>query len=136
MFGTIAPAVLSIIDKVIPDKEAAEKAKLELIRMEQEGKLELLKLEMSRELAQTEVNKAESQTDLFRGGWRPFVGWVCGFGLALQFIIAPIFSWVASLAGYNQSFPELDISTLLTLLFGMLGLGYMRTTEKINRGNK
>ena len=135
MFNVIAPAILSIIDKVIPDKEAAEKAKIALFQLEKAGELEVLKVQVSREISQIELNKAEAQTDLFRGGWRPFVGWICGVGLALQFIFAPIFTWSALLFGFNTPFPELDISTLLTLLFGMLGLGYMRTTEKI-RGTK
>ena len=85
---------------------------------------------------QAEVNKTEAASaSTFVAGWRPFIGWVCGSGLALQFIIAPLVTWLAALFNHPVRFPELDGGTLLTLLFGMLGLGGMRTFEKINGVN-
>ena len=77
----------------------------------------------------------EAGADLFRGGWRPFTGWICALGLGTQFIVAPILTWVSLLFGHNIAFPALDMSVLLTLLFGMLGLGTLRTQEKL-RGVK
>ena len=64
--------------------------------------------------------------DFFTRGWRPFIGWVCGCGLAYQFLLRPL------LIGFLQrDFPSLGMDTLLTLLCGMLGLSAMRTTEKV-----
>lgn len=131
MFGAIVPLVTMILDKVIPDKTVADASKVKLIELAQTGELAAMNAVLQRDLAQMEVNKAEAATDLFRGGWRPFVGWVCGSGLAMQFVIGPILTWATTLAGRSIQFPVLDLSVLLTLLFGMLGLGAMRTTEKL-----
>lgn len=122
-----------ILDKVIPDKTVADASKVKLIELAQTGELAAMNAVLQRDLAQMEVNKVEAATDLFRGGWRPFVGWVCGSGLAMQFVIGPILTWATTLAGRSIQFPVLDLSVLLTLLFGMLGLGAMRTTEKLKR---
>lgn len=131
MFGAIVPLVTMILDKVIPDKTVADASKVKLIELAQTGELAAMNAVLQRDLAQMEVNKVEAATDLFRGGWRPFVGWVCGSGLAMQFVIGPILTWATTLAGRSIQFPVLDLSVLLTLLFGMLGLGAMRTTEKL-----
>lgn len=131
MFGAIVPLVTMILDKVIPDKTVADASKVKLIELAQTGELAAMNAVLQRDLAQMEVNKVEAATDLFRGGWRPFVGWVCGSGLAVQFVIGPILTWATTLAGRSIQFPVLDLSVLLTLLFGMLGLGAMRTTEKL-----
>jgi hypothetical protein len=83
--------------------------------------------------AQADVNKVEAaSSSLFVAGWRPFIGWVCGSGLAYQFVLCPLLSWGAALAKHPVACPSLDMGTLLTLLLGMLGLGGMRTVEKIN----
>lgn len=82
--------------------------------------------------AQAQVNAIEaSNKSIFIAGWRPFIGWVCGSGLAIQFIINPFVTWIAALAKHPVAFPALDLGTLMTLLFGMLGLGAMRTFEKV-----
>jgi len=133
MFGAIVPLVTMILDKVIPDKTVADASKVKLIELAQTGELAAMNAVLQRDLAQMEVNKVEASADLFRGGWRPFVGWVCGSGLAMQFVIGPILTWATTLAGHSIQFPVLDLSVLLTLLFGMLGLGAMRTTEKLKR---
>jgi hypothetical protein len=86
--------------------------------------------------AQTDVNKVEAaSSSMFVAGWRPFIGWVCGTGLLVQFLINPLFTWVAALFHRLFVFPSLDLGTLTTLLFGMLGLGAMRTYEKVNGVN-
>jgi hypothetical protein len=82
---------------------------------------------------QADVNKVEaSNASLFVAGWRPFVGWICGLGLGTQFIVRPLFTWIAALCGKPIEFPSLDLGTLLTLLLGMLGLGAMRSFDKVN----
>lgn len=83
--------------------------------------------------AQIDVDKQEASSEnVFVAGWRPFIGWVCGVGLACQFIVGPLFMWAATLLKHPTPFPTLDLGTLMTLLLGMLGLGGMRTYEKIS----
>src|SRR5258707_3350048 len=83
--------------------------------------------------SQIDVDKAEaSSTSVFVAGWRPAIGWICGLGLLSQFIVAPFATWIATLSGHALAYPSLDLGTLMTLLLGMLGLGGMRTFEKVN----
>jgi hypothetical protein len=131
MLNVLIPLIGTLLDKVLPDPKMAAEAKLKIIEMAQKGELANLEADVKLAIAQTEVNKIEASTDIFRGGWRPFVGWICGLGLGIQFIIAPLFTWVSLLLGYGVVFPVLDSDVLMTLLFGMLGLGTLRTTEKL-----
>ncbi len=78
-------------------------------------------------LGQLEINKIEAQhKSIFVSGWRPFIGWVCGLSLLYNVILTPI----GTAAGYEM--PLVDPSLLYPVLLGMLGLGAMRTTEKMN----
>jgi hypothetical protein len=84
-------------------------------------------------LAQIEVNKTEAQhSTVFVSGWRPFLGWTCGLGFAMNFLIAPIGTFLTAVSGYPEIiFPQADLSTMMPVLLGMLGLGGMRTFEKV-----
>lgn len=114
-----------LIDRLWPDPAQRDAAKLELLRLHESG-------DLARMTAQVEVNKVEAASaSVFVAGWRPFVGWVCGSGLAIQFVVAPLATWGAELAGKHVTFPPLDMGTLLTLLGGLLGLGSLRTVEKL-----
>jgi hypothetical protein len=93
----LIPVLGSIVDKLIPDPKLAAEAKLKAIELAQNGELAKLDAELKLSLGQIEVNKVEAGTDLFRGGWRPFVGWVSALGLAMQFIVSPILTWVGML---------------------------------------
>ena len=113
--------VANILDKFVADKDL--KAKLQH---------ELETAIHSANLAQLEVNKAEAaHKSTFVAGWRPFVGWVCGVALAYHFILAPLLQFSFALAGMDQELPEFDFSQLSTVLMGMLGLGGLRTFEKM-----
>ena len=84
-------------------------------------------------LAQIALNAEEAKhSSMFVAGWRPFLGWVCGLGFCMNFLVAPIGTFLASLAGYPIEFPQADVSTMMPVLLGMLGLGGMRTIEKLN----
>ncbi len=131
MMNLLVPIIGTLLDKIIPDPKMAAEAKFKIIELAQNGELAKLDADVKLALSQVEVNKVEAATDMFRGGWRPFIGWICGLGVAIQFIIAPMFTWFAFLLGYPIVFPVLDSSVLMTLLFGMLGLGTLRTTEKL-----
>lgn len=128
----IAGPVLKIIDKVIPDPQAKAQAQMELIRLQQAGEFKQIDADLQYALAQTDINKVEAgSTDWVVARWRPFIGWICGAGLGVQFLVGPLFTWGAALTGHPIAFPSLDMGTLLTLLLGMLGLGGMRTMEKM-----
>lgn len=125
MFAALIPILGPIIEKVIgaaiPDPEARAKAVADFYAQ----------LSTS-DLAQMEVNKAEAMTGGdFRSGWRPFIGWVCGSALAYQYIIAPIGLWAASWANLDVPPPPALDSMLWELMFGMLGMGALRSLEKL-----
>lgn len=123
---------MSIIEKVIPDPNAKAAAQLELLKAQQAGELAKIQIDVDLAKGQMAINAEEAKSSsLFVSGWRPCIGWICGFGLGFQFIVAPMATWGTQLAGKVVQFPPLDTSTLLTLLFGMLGLGAYRTAEKI-----
>lgn len=132
MWGALVSMLPGILDKIIPDPTAAADAKLKAIELAQRGELAALDADLRLMLAQADINKAEASTDLFRGGWRPACGWVCAAGLAYTFLLRPVLPWLASLAGADvQAMPEIDTDTLMVLLTGMLGLGGLRTVERI-----
>jgi len=114
-----------VIDRLWPDSVQAAQAKLELIKLQQSGDLAQI-------AGQLEINKTEAaSSNAFTSGWRPFVGWTCGAGFAVQFVIGPLGEWASTLAGHPVKFPQMDLGTMMPLLFGMLGLGAYRTAEKI-----
>jgi len=120
-----------LIDKFLPDAGAKDAAKLELLKMHQSGELAILAAETQLATAQIATNTAEANnSNLFVSGWRPGVGWVCVAGLAFNFIVQPMLVWLSSINTWPVP-PQLDIGDLLTLLLGMLGLGGLRTAEKI-----
>jgi hypothetical protein len=131
-FLDILPIVGKIIDKIIPDPAAKAAAQLELMKLQQTSDFKEIDADLQMAQGQIDTNKLEaSSNSLFKSGWRPFVGWVCGVALGTQFLIAPLCTWIATLAGYSIKFPSLDMGTLMTLLMSLLGLGGMRTTEKL-----
>jgi hypothetical protein len=85
---------------------------------------------------QADINKVEAASgSIFRGGWRPAVGWVCVLSIGYQFLLRPILPWSLDVFGYVvKELPGLDMGSLMTLLAGMLGLGGMRTFEKVRGG--
>ncbi len=138
--GSIADLAGKVIDKIFPDKDAAEKAKLELFRMQQEGNLKELEAEFQLKLQQLVINAEEAKNgSVFVSGWRPFVGWVCGSALAYNYIAMPFIVWITK-NFYPQApaMPVLDMGELMTLLIGMLGIGFMRSWDKVkaNTDNK
>lgn len=122
----IIGAGLRIVDKLIPDPQARAAAALEAAKMKQAGDFKDLEALIASDQGQVEINKTEAAApDFFTRGWRPAVGWACVTGLMYQFLLRP-FLIVAGLAA-----PPLDIESLMTLLFGVLGLGLYRTKERL-----
>lgn len=83
-------------------------------------------------LAQIELNKVEAQhRSIFVAGWRPFIGWVCGFGLAFGFIINPVIQWYTGQQGFQLPFEYIN-----SLVLALLGLGSLRSFEKFTGKSK
>jgi hypothetical protein len=121
-----------LIDRLFPDKLAADAAKLELVKLQMNGELALLAADTELAKGQMEINKQEAaHRTVFVAGWRPSIGWICSAGLAYQFVLLPILSWVALAQGIPVP-PPIELSALIPLLMGMLGLGGLRTYEKKN----
>lgn len=108
----------TVVDKIFPDKSEQE-------RQELAGALSIIQ-------GQLTVNAAEaSSSNAFTSSWRPFIGWVCGFALAYQYIVRPLAAWGFAIGNHPlPPMPGLD-DTLWQLLMGMLGLGGLRTFEKV-----
>ena len=118
IFGAIG-AILPLIEKLIPDKDAREKATAELERLDQAGELQVM-------LAQIAANRAEGRhASKFVAGWRPMVGWICAVALANNFIVLPY------VGAWTDAVQPLDMSVMMPILMGMLGLGTMRTWERL-----
>ena len=115
----------TLINKIFPDPAQASQAKLELLKLQQSGELATM-------TAQTDINKEEATNQsVFVSGWRPAIGWVCALALAYQYLLRPLMTWAFMAADYN--FPPmvgLD-ENLWQLMMGMLGLGGLRTFEKV-----
>jgi hypothetical protein len=133
MLAALIPLLGTIIDKAIPDPQAAADAKLKTLELMQRGELAVLDADLKIALGQIETNKVEAaSTDPFRGGWRPAAGWVCVFGLFYTFLLKPLLPWVVALFGLQvEPLPAIDTMELIALLGGMLGLGGFRTFERI-----
>ena len=120
--GLIGP-VSGIIDKVVADKDQAAKLAHEIATMADRHAQEAM-------LAQVAVNKAEAQGNWFQASWRPLCGYLCVIGLATNFLISPI------AAGFSVNIPQADMSVMMPVLLGMLGLATARSYEKIKGVSK
>ena len=130
IIGALAGPLMGLIDDLFTSDEERAEAKVKLLEMEQNG-----------ELAQIAVNMQEAKSEhLFVSGWRPAVGWVCVAAFAYTFVLMPFTSFIALAAGMDpallDALPDLDIGSMMPVLLGMIGLGAMRSYEKISGTNK
>ncbi len=125
IINTLVGPVTGILDKFIEDKDQKAALAHEIATMSEKHAQQLA-------MSQIEVNKAEAASgSIFKGGWRPFIGWVCGLAFAYHFILQPILVFVFAATGASlPELPEFDMGTLLPVLGGMLGIGGLRTYEK------
>ena len=120
--GAVADLASNVINKIWPDKSEEEKQQLAAAVMVVQG--------------QIDINKEEAKSDsVFVSGWRPFIGWACGSACAWNWIGLPIAKAGVLLAGYKLDIAPADLSEMLPVLMGMLGLGALRTFEKV-KGTK
>jgi len=125
MLQALIGPISGLLDKFIEDKDQKAALAHEIATMSERHAQEIA-------LAQIEVNKAEAASgSVFKGGWRPFIGWVCGAAFAYHFVLQPVIVFVVATAGVTvPPLPEFDMNSLLTVLGGLLGLGSLRTFEK------
>ena len=127
----IIAASLRIVDKFIPDPEAKARAQLEMLNIKQAEVFKQLEVALAEQQMQADINKVEAASDhVFVSGWRPFMGWICGLGFAMQVIVFPVVSTIAAMVNHSFPMPEMPIEVLMTTLLGLLGLGGMRSWEK------
>lgn len=131
--GGIAQGLFGLIDKLFTSEDERAAAKLKLLEMEQAG-----------QLAQIAVNLKEAECEnTFVAGWRPFIGWTCGIAFAYSFVLQPFLTFLAWLVMAStgerlpvETLPTLDLAGMMPVLLGMLGLGGLRTWEKVTGTNK
>lgn len=132
--GSIFKPISDVIGKTITDKDLRMKLISNLEQLDLTGYWDAIR-------GQLQVNMAEAQhASIFVAGWRPFIGWICGAGLAWNFILLPLLTWgmffidtsylTADDGTRIQMPPELDLTHLIAILTGMLGLSWMRSSER------
>jgi hypothetical protein len=113
-----------IIDRLFPDPAQKAAAELELLKMTQDGDLKVM-------LAQLEINAREAQhPSILVAGWRPGFGWAGVVGFLYAVILQPLLAWLADVKGWPQP-PVLNLDLLWVVVTGLLGIGGMRTIDKI-----
>lgn len=124
-----------LIDRLWPDPAQRDQAKIQLLQLQQTGELATLTATTDLAKAQAAINQQEAaSTSLFVAGWRPFVGWCCGAAFAYAFILQPFVTFLLAVFHVPvdpKTLPVLDVSSMMPVLLGMLGLGAMRSYEKV-----
>ncbi len=125
MLKDLINPVADLLGKFVPDQTEKLKLAHEIATLTE-------KQAHSIAIAQIEVNKVEAASDsIFKSGWRPFIGWVCGVAFAYHFVLQPLLVFVLTYMGHPvPALPEFDMASLMTVLGGLLGLGGLRTFEK------
>ena len=117
-------SVIESVGKVAEHFVTTDKEKMAM-------EIEMRKLDQALDMAQLAVNTEEAKSSsVFVSGWRPAIGWICGLGLLYVSVLLPVAQFIAKMYGYAGSFPEVDTTITMQVLFGMLGLSGMRTYEK------
>ena len=124
ILSSLLPVATKIIDRVVPDKNAAQKAKISMEK-------ELTTAFNKANLAQIETNKIQAaHPSIFVSGARPAIMWICAFGLGWQFVFQPVAVWCLALSGAGVALPIIETEGLMSLTLALLGLGGMRSFEK------
>jgi hypothetical protein len=123
MLQALIGPVVSILDKFIPDAETRQRLAHEIATLAERQAHEIA-------LAQIEVNKEDAKGNWFQAGWRPACAWVCVAGFTVNFLVSPL------LSPFGVIVPQADISTMMPVLLGMLGLASARSYERVNKVGK
>jgi hypothetical protein len=126
LITSLLPAVTDVVGRFLPadpEKKAAA---------EREIKSALQSHLAQVDLAQLGVNKVEAASrSVFTSGWRPFIGWTCGSAMAYTYVVQPVLVFALAQSGYLIELPRMDLGELMPVLMGMLGLGGLRSWEKV-----
>tara|TARA_R100000654_G_scaffold8858_2_gene20578 strand:+ start:14454 stop:14843 length:390 start_codon:yes stop_codon:yes gene_type:complete len=120
LLSSLIQPVSKLLDKAIPDTDLKRKLSHEIATMAEKQAHELA-------MAQVNVNKEEAKGNWFQSSWRPLIGWICGISLAINYMVSPI------CAGFGIAIPQADMTVMMPLLLGMLGLAGMRSVDKFNK---
>ena len=120
LLASLVEPVTGLLDKVIQDKDKKAELAHKLATMADEHAQQLA-------LAQIKLNTEEAKGNWFQSSWRPLIGWIAGFSLAINYLISPI------CAGFGVNIPQADMSVMMPLLLGMLGIGGLRSLDKIKK---
>ena len=129
VLGSIFELGKNLIERFVPDPEAKRAAEMEMFRLAADGELKQV-------IAQLEINAREAQhQSVFVAGWRPFFGWCGGVGFAYATIVQPALVWYGTAKGWPLP-PEMNLDLLWVVITGMLGIGGLRTFEKVQKVTK
>jgi hypothetical protein len=127
LLSTLVGPVSSLLDKTVLDKDLKEKLAHDIATMAERHANDAVQ-------AQLEINKTEAQhASVFVSGWRPAIGWVCCLGMAGNFLIIPFVNMALELLETGVVVPMIELDIMMPVLMGMLGLGAMRTVEKVKK---
>lgn len=131
IIGDIVKKAGDIIDQFVLDKDVAAAQKHELMKLAADHEAKLLSIAAQESAQQAEINKADAAGNWYQAGWRPSLGYVCVAGFAYNFVVYPVLTWYLAFKGINVTPPAPLSDMLVELTFGMLGLGVIRTWEKL-----
>tara|TARA_R100000734_G_C3291129_1_gene82940 strand:+ start:278 stop:667 length:390 start_codon:yes stop_codon:yes gene_type:complete len=120
LLSNLIKPVGDILDKVIPDQDLRRKLSHEIATMAEKQSHEVI-------MAQLEVLKADAQGNWFQSSWRPMIGWVGAISLMVNYLISPICQ------GFGIDVPQADMSVMMPILTGMLGIATLRSVDKYNK---
>jgi len=120
MLQALIGPVTGLLDKFIPDADQKAKLAHDIATMSEKHAQELA-------LAQIKVNQEEAKGNWFQSSWRPLIGWISGLSLGINYLVSPI------CAGFGIIIPQADMTVMMPLLLGMLGIGGMRSFEKFKK---
>ena len=120
LLSSLIQPVSKLLDKAIPDTDLKRKLSHEIATMAEKQAHDLA-------MAQVNVNKEEAKGNWFQSSWRPLIGWISGLSLMINYMVSPI------CAGFGIAIPQADMTVMMPLLLGMLGLAGMRSVDKFNK---
>ena len=120
MIASLLPVASKLLGKFIEDKDTKNKLAHEIATMAERHAQQLA-------MEQIKINIEEAKGNWFQSSWRPLIGWICGLSLAINYMVAPI------CAGFGITIPQADMSVMMPLMFGMLGIGGMRSYDKMKK---
>lgn len=118
MFESLISPISTIIDKFVPDADTRQQLAFKIATLADNHAQEIA-------LAQIKLNTEDAKGGWFQSSWRPLAGYVCVTGLAVNFLMSPI------AAGFGVTIPQADLSVMMPVLGGLIGIGSLRTYEKL-----